>query len=127
MIFKACAVALIAAFVSVLLGELGWRGRGVLGVVAAVAILSLAADGIGELGRGIGFLSATSQLGSVAESGMKIIGIGYIFGIGSEVCLELGERATASALCLVGRIEALFVALPYFRKIAEMGIELLEL
>ena len=127
MIFKACAAALVAAVVSVVLGELGWRGRGVFGVISALIILSLALDSLSQLGEGFGFLSEAEGLGEVGKSAMKIIGIGYIFGIAADVCRELGEGAVASALTVVGRLEILLVTAPFFKKISEMGLKLLEI
>jgi stage III sporulation protein AD len=126
MIFKACAVALVAAVCAVVLGELGWRGRGAFGVVSAVIVLSFATDGLSEIGTALGSFSFVGELGELAEASMKIIGIGYVFGIGSDVCRELGEGAVASALNLVGRIEILLVTAPFFKEISELGLRLLE-
>lgn len=127
MIFKACGIALLAAAVSVVLGELGWRGRGVFGVLSALIILSFAVDSLSALRGASGLISQASELGELGESAMKIVGIGYVFGIGSDVCRELGEGAVASALNVVGRIEILLVIAPFFKKIAELGLMLLEI
>lgn len=126
MIFKACAVALIAAFVAVIVGELGWRGRGVFSAISAALLLSLAADGLSVLVGEIKALAYFTELSEIGVSALKIIGIGYVFGIGSDVCSNLGEKGIATALELVGRLEILLVALPYFKKIFDLGIRLLE-
>ncbi len=125
MIFKVCLGALIAAFVAVIAKELGWRGSGVLSVGCGALILLSAIEGIGELGSEIGVLSKVGELSELGEAALKIIGIGYIFGICADVCTDLGERSLASAVNFAGRIEILTVVLPYFKKILELGLELL--
>ena len=63
-------------------------------------------------------------LGESALSILKIIGIGYIFGISSDVCRELGEAGISSALSLIGRFEAIAVALPFIAEIFSLALSL---
>ncbi len=126
MIFKACAIGLIAAFTAFLLRELGVRWIGAFGAVCGAVILSLASDSLSALSTEIKELAAISQIGDAASDVLKIIGVGYIFGICSDICTDAGEGNIASALILAGRLEILGIALPYFKKIMEFGISLIK-
>ena len=54
-----------------------------------------------------------------------MLGVGYVFGIVSDICEEMGERGISSAVINAGRIEIFLLIFPYFKKILEMGIGLL--
>ncbi len=125
MIFKACAFALIGAFVAVLLRELGFRGVGAYSALCGILVFSLAADGMAMLADEVKSLAGAAELSEIGKSALKIIGVGYIFGICSDICQDLGERAVASALNIVGKIEIFLIVLPYFKKILDYGIRLL--
>lgn len=118
---RACFLALLACFSLVLLKNLGWRGSSVF---AALAIALL----LGELRGFFGELSKISHgwaaLGESALAIFKIIGLGYIFGISSEICRELGEGGIASALTLVGRFEIIAVSLPFIAEIFTLALSL---
>lgn len=119
-------IGVLAAVLGMLLSEIGFRGAKLVGICASVAILIYAVTGIGELFSGLG----THSFGEGIEEGavliMKIVGVGYVFGIASDVCRELGEGGLASAVLTAGRIEMFLLALPTFRKIIGLGIELMK-
>ena len=56
---------------------------------------------------------------------LKILGVGYAFGICSDICAELGEPTLAGAVCLFGRIEIVMLSVPFIKTIVEKGIELI--
>ena len=125
MIFKACAFALVAVFCTVILRELGWRGAGVTAVVCAVILFSLVAEGVSTAAKEIERLSALAELSEFGKCVLKIVGIGYIYGVSSDICKDMGEGAVASALGIVGRVEILLAVLPYFKDILDFGLRLL--
>lgn len=125
MIFKACAFALVAVFCTVILRELGWRGAGVTAVVCAVILFSLVAEGVSTAAKEIESLSALAELSEFGKCVLKIVGIGYIYGVSSDICKDMGEGAVASALGTVGRVEILLAVLPYFKDILDFGLRLL--
>ena len=125
MIFKACAFALVAVFCTVIIRELGWRGAGIMGAVCAVILFSLAVEGVSEAAKEIKSLSAVAELSKFAKCVLKIVGIGYVYGISSDICKDMGEGAVASALGTVGRIEILLAVLPFFKEILDFGLRLL--
>ena len=125
MIFKACALALVAVFSAVILRELGWRGAGITVTFCALVLFSLAAEGIANGAHEIEYLSSLAEVSDFGKCVLKIIGIGYVFGMSADVCKDMNQQIVATALCTVGRIEILITVLPYFRKILDCGIRLL--
>lgn len=125
MIFKACAIALISVFVIAVLKEIGLRSVGAISAICAAVIFSLASE---LLFDGVGTIKEISQIAGVAKETadiLKVIGVGYVFGFCSDVCAELGDAGTASALTLVGRLEVVGIALPYFKRLIDLGVSLL--
>ena len=57
---------------------------------------------------------------------IKIMGVGYVFGIGADICRELGEGGVANALLGVGRVEILLICMPAFSEIFELGLSYLQ-
>jgi hypothetical protein len=120
-----CALALVGAFSFFLLSELKWRGAPVLAVLCFVGIISVLqphAQGIGSLFSGI---LSTEEGSEAASAVLKIIGIGYLCGITSDICAELGVPRVGGAVTLVGRVEIIAVAAPFFVKILDMGAEMI--
>ena len=60
-----------------------------------------------------------------ARAMLKILGAGYVFGVCSDICSELGEGGLSGAVCLFGRVEIIALSLPYIKRIVEKGIELI--
>ena len=118
--------ALLLAAVSFILKSLGWRGAPVLIAVASVCLISTVGE---ELTSVFGTISGlTEPLGaqSAVTAAIKIIGLGYLFGISADVCRELEAPGLAKAVDVVGRVEIIAVVLPYFKEIIETGIGLME-
>ncbi len=126
MMLKGCAIALIAAFCAVMLKELGFRSAGVFGAVCGAVMLSLSADVLSAGAAQIKEIAALSDIADIASDILKIVGIGYIFGFCSDICTDLGEGTTASALTVLGRLEVVGIALPYFKKIIDLGLSLIK-
>jgi hypothetical protein len=112
---------LVFALSAVLLRNLGWRGAPVFAVLALIVLLS-------ELPVHLGALFSVSELAFAGKSGeaiAKIIGIGYLFGISSELCRELGESAIASGLVIAGRLEIIGVSVPFLGELIEGALSII--
>ena len=126
MIPKVCAIGILLAFVGFLLSETGFKGKRVFGLLSAVTVL------IGVLSELTEIFSQTSELfisagvSDIARAGLKIVGLGYVFGISSEVAEQLGEVGVSRALTLFGRIEIVGLTLPYVKSIIELGTSLIK-
>ena len=120
---KACFLGLVIAFCAVLLKNLGWRGTPVFCALGAVLLLS---DIPLFLNDAVKLFEGWQSLGESAAAIFKIIGIGYLFGISSEICRELGEAGISSALSIVGRFEIIAVALPFISEIFSLALSLVD-
>lgn len=120
-----CALALLAAAAALVLREFGWRGAPLLGVICGIAAMGFILPYFAEAKTFYSRLSSDFEIGDIAESALKIVGIGYLSGITADTCRNLGETGAASAVVLVGRMEIIAIAAPYFFDIVEMGVSLL--
>jgi hypothetical protein len=64
-------------------------------------------------------------IGDAADKAVRAVGLGYVFGFTSDICTSLGETTLGSLVTAVGRVEIFLLALPYFIKTIELGVELL--
>ena len=120
---KVIAYVLVTLFLGVLLKELGFKGAKLVLLLGIISVLGAAFIYIGKI---LSFFSSLDERGrEYAETMLKILGVGYAFGICADVCTELGETSLANAVSLFGRIEILALSLPFIRMIVEKGIELI--
>ena len=120
---KAVAYVLIALFLGAVLRELGFKGAKLVTLVGTVSTVGVAAIYVSRLVSAIGELGPGS--GEYAVAMLKIVGLGYVFGICADICTELGEGTLAGSVCLIGRLEILTVSLPFIKTIVEKGIEMI--
>ena len=125
MIIKVCLLAVGAAVLSILLKEMGWRASPLIGVVASLGLFGFVLPYFSKLGGFYSDLSEGFGLSELVRSALKVIGVGYLGGICADVCSELGEKSTASAVITVAKLEILILTAPYFVKVVEMGVSLL--
>ena len=122
---KSVGVVLIIAILTTVLSELGFRGTrliSALGVLATVVItLYLFDDVIDALGG----IIELGGIEDIANTAIKIIGIGYVYGVASDICLDLGERGIALTVLGAGRVEILLLALPSVIKVVEGAIDMI--
>ena len=123
---KICTVALLSVILSWFLGEMGFKNRKILTLLASMLLVGTVNEEIGTLVSKIIPLAADAGIGEACECALKIVGLGYVFGITSDVCTELGEVGVSKAVGLAGKVEIRIVALPYFEKTLERGVRLLK-
>ena len=125
MILKVCALALVASLSAFLLRDFGWKGVPIFALICFVGILSLAEgylSSVKELFLNVGIEHNISLSVSAI---LKVIGIGYLSGIVSDVCRDLGEATISSVVVFVGRIEIIAIAAPFFKEVVSIGMELM--
>lgn len=125
MIGRICALALVAALSFFLLSELKWRGAPVLALICFVGLIGAAEPYAREISGALGTLADASGVGDGLAAVMKVVGVGYLAGVSSDVCIELGVPRIANAVTLVARLEIIAIAAPYFVGIMKMGAELI--
>ena len=127
MIVKAVGVALILTLMAVLLRSFGFKGAGVFAAFSLTVLLSFFVGEWAALSELFGYAATLDGEGAEYVGAIvKIIGVGYIFGISADICRELGEGGISSGVVLVGRAEMVAIALPYFKRILDIGTELLQ-
>ena len=120
---KVIAYVLITLFLGALLKELGFKGAKLVLLLGVVSVLGAAVIYIGKM---LSFLPALDdEAKDYAVAMLKILGVGYAFGICSDICTELGESSLAGAVCLFGRIEIITLSVPFIKTIVEKGIEMI--
>lgn len=123
---KIFGLAFLGAILCFVLKAFGWRGAPLVAVGAILALLSLFADSFNTV-RAV--FDIATEVDGVAEAGeclLKILGIGYLSGICSDICCELGESGIASAVRTVARLECLAVLSPLILEIVNLGMELVK-
>lgn len=108
-----------------ILRSLGWRGAPVFAVICSVVLLTEASHILGGVLDSIGFLYNEGGIKDGVGAALKVLGLGYLFGISADVCRELGEAGIAKSLEIAGRVEIIAVALPFWKEIIEVGVELI--
>lgn len=126
MISKICALLLVSSILGALLSELGFKSKRIFTVLCIVLAFITLADSLSGIISKLIKITDIAGISEAAKCAVKAVGVGYIFGLTSEMCAELGEGRIATLLTLVGRIEIFVLVLPYFEKTVGLGIELLQ-
>ena len=123
---KLCAVGLLTAFLSIFLGEMGFKSRKLLSILSILLLFGGMSEGLGLFLDKIIGLAETAGISEACRCALKAVGLGYVFGFTSDVCTELGEHGVSKAVSLVGKVEILLVSVTYFEETVELGIRLLK-
>ena len=115
--------ALITVFLGVVLREVGFKGSRLVLLIGTVSIIGAAALSVGNLFSILPGLDEDN--GEYAVAMLKIVGVGYVFGVCADICAELGENGLSGAVCLFGRVEIVTLTIPFIKRIVEKGMELL--
>ena len=126
MIIKWLGVGLLLGFCSLLLSEAGFKGKRVFAALGGVILICALSGEIGQAVSQILGFAEGAGIGEGARCASKIVGAGYLFGIGADVLAELGESGVSRALIAAGKIEILLIVMPYFVDILELGLSLLK-
>ena len=125
MISKMLGVALVSAMLSALLDGLGFKSRRLFSTLSAIVVMVGLISSVSELLSSVMKIAEGTGVADVADKAVRAVGLGYVFGFTSDICNSLGESILASLVTAVGRVEIFLLALPYFMKTIELGMELL--
>lgn len=125
MIPKVCAMAIFSAILFAILDAFGFKSKGLFGTLCCLIILSALGDMLGEAFGSVLSIAERTGISEATSCALKAVGLGYVFGITSDLCTSLGEVGIAKAVTAVGRVEIFVIAYPYFEKMIALGIELL--
>ena len=125
MILKILGSVLLLLSSAYILRALGFRGAPVFAAISAVVLITESKDSFGYIFGRVKELAHFANISEPTSAALKILGLGYLFGICADVCRELSEPGIAKAVEIVGRVEIFVVVIPYFEKIIRVGVELL--
>lgn len=125
MIPKICLFAIISVLLAVLLGALGFKSKGLFIILAALLMLGALQNDLSNIFGEIITFSESAGITDATKTALRVIGLGYVFGFTSEICLSLGEPLIASVVTAAGRVQLLVVVYPYIRDVVKLGAELL--
>ena len=125
MILKIFGAAILLCLSAFMLRSFGWRGAPVFASIAFVMLISEAAGSLRSILGAVGEISADAGLSEPAKAAIKVLGLGYLYGICADICRDLSENGIAKAVEAVGRVEIIAVVMPYFEEIIKVGVELI--
>ena len=120
-------IALFIAFMSFMLRSLGYEGARLISVVGTVSLLCAVVLGVGRLMESLPGELLSGKVATVAEVSLRIMGVGYVFGIVADICRELGEVGLANAAEGLGRVEILMLSVPYITEVVGSAVKMFEL
>ena len=120
---KIIAYAFITLFLGVVLKELGFKGTRLVMILGTLSLLCVSITYIGEAMSIFPVAYADGEEYAVAM--LKMVGVGYAFGICSDICRELGEGSLSGVVVLLGRVEILALSVPFIKRIIERSVELI--
>ncbi|MBO5879677.1 MAG: hypothetical protein J6Q68_03925 [Clostridia bacterium] len=124
MIIKLCGIAVIGAICAFLLKGLGWRGGALISVGSVIAVLSFIGVYFEKIGEIFDTVSRLEGAEESIKTILKILGVGYVGGISSDICRELGEQGIASVIVTVSRMETLLIVSPMLLSVLKLGLEM---
>ena len=125
MILDVLGAGMILGISAFILRSFGWKGTPVFAVVCSVILIGEASHILGNIFGSVSFLYSDTRICDGISAALKVLGLGYLFGISADICRELGESGIAKSLEVVGRVEIIAVAVPFWKKIIETGVELM--
>jgi hypothetical protein len=120
---KVIAYAFITLFLGVVLRELGFKGTRLVVLLGTVSLLGVFTVYLADVIKILPFYGENAD--EYAVTMLKMVGVGYAFGICSDICSEFGEVALSGVVSLIGRVEILTLSLPFIKRIVEKGVELI--
>ena len=119
---KAAAIGLLVCVLTLLLREAGFRGARLVSLIGTVGLMGLAIVGVDRI---LDALSLAERLGDNAgqiSDIFKIVGVGTVFGMISDMARDMGEMGVATALNVLGRVEIFALSAPYVNSVLELAI-----
>lgn len=116
LLFITASVAILKSF--------GFKGAPVIAALAFVHTSTLIPEALSPLTSLFESIEGVNGVSEYVRSAVKIVGIGYLGGICSDVCRELGEGGIAKCVTLVSRLELIAITLPILSELFSMLCEI---
>lgn len=122
---KIFGLAILLSLTAFLLRSFGWRGAPVFASVALVMLLTEASGVLETVLLSVRDIGVGAGVAEPVRAALKVLGLGYLYGICADVCRDMSEAGIAKAVEAVGRVEIVAVIMPYFEEIIRVGVELI--
>ena len=111
---------LLLASALLLLKNFGFKGAGVVAAFAPIVVMSTLGDKLSYVFGTYSELISIADISEYISCSLKVVGIGYLGGIGADVCRELGEGGIAKCITVAARAELLVIATPHVMEVVYM-------
>lgn len=115
----------MAVVVMLLVKEIGWRGAPFIAISALLCAVSLVLPSLKSSQVYLLDISEAFGITEITKTVLKLIGLGYLIGIVVDILKDMGEGLIAKSVLLVGRIEIIVIAMPYFFEVVKIGVSLI--
>ena len=121
LVIKAVGISVTAAVICLLLKKTNGEFVPMLAAAASAVVILMAAEAIKEI---VDFITELSELSEISPTViaivLKTVAIAIITKIGTDICADAGQSATASCIELAGAVTAVYVSLPLLRSVISM-------
>ena len=124
-LLQAVGIGVLFAMLSLLAKESGSKTASVQVAFAGVVLFGIALLRFLPAFESISTLFTKLSLEDEGSFLFKVVGVGYVSRIGSDVCRDLGAEGVAAKVELCGRAELLLLSLPLFAEVLEIAYSLL--
>ena len=119
---KACILVLLAASLSVLLKNFGFKGAPVFIAAVFCAIVSSYGEAFMESVSLLEYVADAADISKYSEACVKVIGIGYLSGISADTCREIGEAGAARCIGIFAKLELIALTIPFIKEIFDSAL-----
>ncbi len=116
-----CMAAVLLSIMAFALREFGYKGAPLFALLCAVCLLSSAAAPLRQLVPLFDGILSEESTAQTASAALRIVGVGYVCMLASDICRDLGEAGIARAVVLLSRICILIIAYPYLQNLISLG------
>ncbi len=120
-------VGVLLAFSFYLLSTLGAKSAPLYLALGAVFLFALASEPYFRAVEALFTIPTNAQTSEVAKTVSKALALGYLVGMGADLCDSLGANALSKALVFGGRMLIFSLGLPYLTSLISMAREWLSL
>lgn len=112
-ILTLCGGAVLCALCALLLREIGFRSAGIFSCFCLLVIFSFLLPGAASLGSSVAQRASALGISEVTVPFLRVVGVGTLGSVCSEICSELGSQALGRAVGVGTRVLIGGLILPY--------------
>ena len=118
-----CVYMLLVAAISLILKNFGFKGAPLICALSLICMAIPAFERLKDIEAPIGNL-VHYEAERYVKAAAKVVGIGYLSGICSDVCKEIGEGGIGKCISIIAKLELIAVSVPFVKEIFEFASSL---